>query len=308
MLRGDIMQVNLVNPYYTKNSVKTELNHEKAATASNTFSAVLQDNLQDNSAKSVKDSFVSSSRTNDVGEFNGTYPERLEQIHRLNEQTDWDSLNDVEKVKLFENRYDKAFGDFDVIRSNLYYCYSTRHEKVYDDYLQEREKYFGNGYGKAGITKLNKLYGECYREANYGSLSTDEIRADVQKKYGKSNSMESKYVMISEFTRNGAKKSGDDMIRSMISMQIFAEVENANKYMLYGTGMKISEHPRFLDMFMSAAKGIGDSKNYTPNWTQVIDIAKGMIHPAKGSDGDTHLKEIWKEMDDFLDEILKRNE
>ncbi len=298
------MQVNVLNNYYAKNNIKPELGQEKVV--NHTFSDVLQDSLQSNSAKQVKDSFAYSSKTTEVGEFKGTYPERLEQIHRLNEQTDWNALSDVEKVKLFESRYDRAFGDMDVIRSDLYYEYLSSHEVIKDDYGQEMDKYFG-GNGKDGLVELKKPYSQCRREANYGSLSDEEIRAIIQSKYGKSNSMESKFVMLSELGENGVMKPEEHELRSCIRLQIFEKVEDANKFMLYGTGMKITDHPRFLDMFMSCAKGIGDSKNYTPNWTQVIDIAKGMLHPAKDAEGNAYLNEIRKGMDDFLDEILKRD-
>lgn len=113
--------------------------------------------------------------------------------------------------------------------------------------------------------------------------------------------------MFTEFLENGVIKPAEGELWSCIELQIFSRVEDANKFMLYGTGMKITDHPRFLDMFMSCAKGIGDSKNYTPNWTQVIDIAKGMLHPAKDAEGNAYLNEIRKGMDDFLDEILKRD-
>lgn len=298
------MQVNVLNNYYAKNNIKPELGQEKVV--NHTFSDVLQDSLQSNSAKQVRDSFAYSSKTTEVGEFKGTYPERLEQIHRLNEQTDWNALSDVEKVKLFESRYDRAFGDMDVIRSNLYYCYSTRHEEINDDYYEEMDKYFGDN-GKGGLVELKKPFSQCRREANYGALSDSEIRASIQKKYAHSNSMESKCLMFTEFLENGVIKPAEGELWSCIELQIFSRVEDANKFMLYGTGMKISDHPRFLDMFMSCAKGIGDSKNYTPNWTQVIDIAKGMFHPAKDADGNAYLNEIRKGMDDFLDEILKRD-
>ncbi len=242
------MQVNVLNNYYAKNNIKPELGQEKVV--NHTFSDVLQDSLQSNSAKQVKDSFAYSSKTTEVGEFKGTYPERLEQIHRLNEQTD---------------------------------------------------------NGKGGLVELKKPFSQCRREANYGALSDSEIRASIQKKYAHSNSMESKCLMFTEFLENGVIKPAEGELWSCIELQIFSRVEDANKFMLYGTGMKISDHPRFLDMFMSCAKGIGDSKNYTPNWTQVIDIAKGMLHPAKDAEGNAYLNEIRKGMDDFLDEILKRD-
>lgn len=48
------MQVNVLNNYYAKNNIKPELGQEKVV--NHTFSDVLQDSLQSNSAKQVKDS------------------------------------------------------------------------------------------------------------------------------------------------------------------------------------------------------------------------------------------------------------
>ena len=85
-----------------------------------------------------------------------------------------------------------------------------------------------------------------------------------------------------------------------MKMQIFSQVENANTMALYGTNMSISQHPRFLEMFMAYAKGTGGGKNYTPNWTQIIGEAKNMLN-SDASDYEL----MSEEMDDFLDEILK---
>lgn len=264
------------------------------------FLQILQKNIEQTS-KTEKDGYVTKTSGINSEKFSGSYHERLEQIENLNEQTDWTSMNDVEKVKLIFDRYKKAFPDFDACLSLLYKPYSGYHTEIGDHYSEEFTKYLG----KTGTAPIQSPLEDLYKQAYYGSLSDEETRAAIMDKFSNSNTMESKYLMLKELSMCGLWREGESTLQESIKMQIFSQVEETNKVMLYGTGMTISQHPRFLDMFMSYAKGIGMGSGYRPNWTEVVTVAKDTIYPSEGASG-SMIGGIKDGMDDFLDEILGR--
>ncbi len=192
--------------------------------------------------------------------------------------------------------YSDAFSEFDLVMSGLYSSYISSYDEIGEHYGSEFDKYLLKG----GEAPLQSHFEECYREAYYGTCTDDELRTKIIDKYKGLNSMENKYLMVDEMRKCGLRKNGELDILLSMEMQIFRQVENANTMALYGTNMSISQHPRFLEMFMAYAKGTGEGKNYTPNWTQIIGEAKNMLNPDAS---DYEL--IGEEMDDFLDEILK---
>lgn len=229
--------------------------------------------------------------------FSGTMRERFKQMEQINSETDWRALNDTEKVKLIIDRYRDAFSEFDLVMSGLYSSYISSYDEIGAHYGSEFDKYLLKG----GEAPLQSGFEDCHREAYYGTCTDDELRTKIMDKYKGSNSMENKFLMVDEMRKCGLRKNGELNILTSIEMQIFSQVENANKIALYGTNMSISQNPRFLEMFMAYAKGTGEGKNYMPNWTQIIGEAKSMRNPDAS---DYEL--MGEEMDDFLDEILKR--
>lgn len=270
-------------------------------TSSTSFSTVLKESAEGERIEKKQDSYVSKVTESKKYKFTGNYRERLEQIKKQNEETNWDSMGDVEKVRLFEDRYRAAFKDMRIITSALYYLYSPQYTEIYDNYSDEMDKYFDKG----GKTHSNSDYCDNYKRAYYGDLTAEETRAAIQKKYEGTGTMEDKFVMLDEYFRCGVNKPGDAAIHSSIEMQIFKKVEDTHGVALWGTGMSISQHPRFLEMFMSYAKGVGEGKSYRPNWTQIVDVAKESICPGK--DWTRAIEEKMKsEMDDFLEEMSGR--
>ena len=73
---------------------------------------------------------------------------------------------------------------------------------------------------------------------------------------------------------------------------------------MFGTVMG---DPECCKPFLETILGTKIQKIEYPERQKVIDIAKGMLHPAKDAEGNAYLNEIRKGMDDFLDEILKRD-
>ncbi len=244
-----------------------------------------------------QDSFVHHlARTQ--SQFSGTIQERFEQMEKLNEETDWGALSDIEKVKLLTDRYRAAFDEFDLVMSGLYKPYLSSHMIIGEHYSREGMKYIGKG----GIAPLQSKIEDCYREAYYGTCTDEELRAQIMNKYKGAHSMESKFLMIDEMRRCGLTKNGELDILESMKMQVFSQVENANKTALYGTNMSISQHPRFLDMYMSYAKGVGAGKGYAPNWTEIIEEAKNMLQSASDQ---PYYEHIIDGMDSFLEEVLK---
>ena len=284
---------NVTNNFYSKANSAPECSGGK-------FAESLELKKREMDEKNARDSYVSgtgSTQANMPVRFRGTHQERFEQLEKLNAETNWSLLSDAEKVKLMTDRYRAAFKDFDIVMSGLYNTlFIPSYEEIGDHYGQEFDKYLS----KDGEAPLQSGIEVGYKEAYYGNLTDDEIRAEIMDKYIDSNTMESKYLMMYEMVRCGFTKNGElDVLYSM-DMQIYEQVENANKIALYGTNMSISQHPRFAQMFMEYAKGIGEGKNYTPNWTLVIREVQNSYH------ADTpNYEELIDGMDDFLDEILK---
>lgn len=266
--------------------------------SSNRFSGFLKENAEKGSIQKAQDSYVRRSAESKNFNFTGNYMERLEQITKQNEETDWDSMSDVEKVKLFEDRYSAAFKDMQIISSGLYTDYSPKYAEINDNYQKETDKYFREG----AESPLNSDYRDDYKQAYYGDLSGEELRAAIREKYQGTGTMEDKFLILDEYFRCGVNKPGDAEIQSSISMQIFKQVEDAHGDSLRGTGMSISQHPRFLDMFMSYAKGLGEGRGYKPNWTQIVNEVKNMYQPGEHCSPEL-AEEMRKEMDDFLNEI-----
>lgn len=275
--------------------------NERKINTGGAFSQILQKNME-NGAKTVNDGYVSNSRGIESETFTGSYHEKLKQVETLNRQTDWTSMSDVEKVKLLFDRYQEAFPDFNACLSGLYKPYSSYHTEITEHYDKEFDKYLG----KTGTAPIQSPVENLYKRAYYGELSDEEIRTVIMDKFSSSNTMESKYLMLRELSLCDLLQKGEGILKESIKMQIFSQVEDANKVMLYGTGMKISQHPRFLDMFTSYAKGIGMGSDYMPNWTEVVATAKDTIYPSVGSSNSTVIVGIKDGIDNFLDEILRR--
>lgn len=286
---------NTVNNFYSDSQTNS-----KARCSDGKFAESLELKKRELAPKNSRDSYVSradKTQTEIPVRFSGTCKERFEQMEKLNAETNWGALSDAEKVKLMTDRYRAAFREFDLIASGLYGDLSIpSYEEIGDHYGQEFDKYLS----KDGEAPLKSPIEVGYREAYYGNLSDDEVRAKIMDKYKDSNTMESKYLMTYEMYRSGLTKNGEIDIMYSIQMQIYKQVEDANKVALYGTNMSISQHPRFAQMYMEYAKGIGEGRNYTPNWTAVIREAQNMYHPDTPG-----YEELVNGLDDFLDEILK---
>lgn len=285
---------NMVNNFYSDSKTNS-----KARCSDEKFAESLELKKRELAPKNSRDSYVSradKTQTEIPVRFSGTCKERFEQMERLNAETNWGALSDAEKVKLMTDRYRAAFREFDLVMSGLYDEFIPSYVEIGDHYGQEFDKYLS----KNGEAPLKSVIEVCYREAYYGNLSNDEIRAKIMDKYKDSNTMESKYLMMYEMIRSDLTENGEFDIMHSIQMQIYKQVEDTNKVALYGTNKSISQHPRFAQMYMEYAKGIGEGRNYTPNWTAVIREAQNMYHPDTPG-----YEELVNGLDDFLDEILK---
>lgn len=235
------------------------------------------------------------------GRVSWDYQEKLDRLSKLNEETDWSSMTDAEKVRTFEDRYRETFGR--ACFTGLYTLISKPEKMVYESFLSDIDKYFHKG-GKA---ELKTRYHECYREAYYGTLSDSEVRAAIRERYKENGSMESKYIILDEYRRAGVGTDADGKMRYGIAAQIFTKVEKTHWMSMYGTGKTISQHPNFSNWYMSYAKGIGEGTMYSPNWAQ---IAQGVMdgYRSGGSDPahkmtEGELQKLQEELDEFLNEV-----
>lgn len=242
-------------------------------------------------------------------QFSGSYQERLAQLSKLNAETDWASMSDVEKVKTFEDRYRQAFQDDKFfISAGLYAPYSKQHKEMYESYLEEEQKYFG----KEGPAKTKAPYTTCYKEAYYGNKTDEEVRAAIREKWEGSESLEDRFTILEEYARCGVSAPANTFIQWQIESDIFRKVESVLNPTLRATGRAINEHPRFSEYFMTYAKGVGEGAGFKPNWTQIVESVWRNLENAPGINTENamtskDLEEIRNSLDDFLNEVLGRD-
>ncbi|GEM_PF-4218661 len=288
-----------VNTYGIGNNSQTDTKKVKVLSSGADFSEILNESAKQEKTEKTEDRFVNSAAATTSYQFSGTYKDRLEQVARLNAETNWDAMSDVEKVKTFETRYQEAFASMPDVLSGLYDSYSSMHREIYDSSIKELHAYFD----KDGVSPLKSEYTDNYKKAFYGDMTDDEVRTAIKEQFEGKGTLENKYNMLHEYSKCGVDRSGEFSLLSSIERQIFSKIENTHKVSLYGTGMKISEHPRFLDMFMSYAKGVGEGAHYKPSWTEIVSAAKEEY--SYGGDPQV-IENIKNQLDDFLDDILRR--
>lgn len=239
--------------------------------------------------------------------FTGSYQERLEQLQKLNAETDWASMSDVEKVKTFEERYYKAFGGQKLfLTACMYVPFSKQHQEIYDGYLKEIDKYLG----KDGVSPLKSQYSACYREAYYGNMNDREVRAAIQEKWKGADSLEDKYAFVTECFWAGVGGKGEDLILDQIQREVYKKVDGVLSSSMGGAGKAVSNHPRFAEYFMTYAKGVGDGAGFTLNWKEITQSVIEGFERASQQGGENvmspeDLEELRGLMDDFLADLIE---
>ncbi|MCB6202131.1 hypothetical protein [Extibacter muris] len=272
------------------------------------FSEVMDKSLEKAGAE-VKESRPTSvkSKTLSNVQFSGSYEERIEQINKLNAQTDWGAMSDVEKVRTFEERYLQAFGDEKLfLVGSMYTSYSHKYEIIYMNYVSEKQKYFDKG----GPAQLSSKYTDCYREVKYSGLSEEEVRMAIQEKWQGTGCLEDKFAILAERLRCGVGSARvESGMMYAIEMEIFDKVEKLLGPGLRGTGMRPTDHPLFSEYYMTFAKGVGEGAGYRLNWTQIAEVTlEGYKNVCRqGNISPEELEKRKGMLDEFLDDIRKGN-
>lgn len=276
------------------------------ADSAQSFSEVMNKSLEkagadakENRSSSVK------SKTSPQAQFSGSYQERIEQINKLNAETDWQAMSDVDKVRTFEERYIQAFGDEKLfLVGSMYVSYSHKYEMIYTNYVNEQQKYFYKG----GPAQLSCEYTDCYRQIKYSGMSEEEVCMAIQEKWQGTGCLEDKFAILAERMRCGVNiaRVESDMMYT-IEMEIFDKVEKLLGPGLRGTGMCPTDHPLFSEYYMTFAKGVGEGAEYRLNWTQIAEATlEGYKNASRqGNLSPEELENRKGMLDEFLDNIRK---
>ena len=277
----------------------------------------ITDRIESQDSASIRNSKISSQpaaiserltvQQPEVISISGTYQERLEQLRKLNAETDWASMSDTEKVRTFEDRYRQAFGadNFFHVAGWLRTPYSKQDKEIYSSYLEEKQKYFNS---QQGIAKTESAYIDSYREAYYGNMTDQEVRAAIRERWQGSGSMEDKFAILVEYSKCGVDGEIDGIMMNQIHREIYNKAVSLIRPTLQGTQMSPSDSPRFGAYFMSCAQGVGEGAGFSLNWTQlaqsVMDSYGNMVQPnEENSISLEELERIKGMLDDFLNEI-----
>ena len=223
----------------------------------------------------------------------------MNQISKLNDETDWNSMSDLEKVRVFEERYEKAFPNKNVIFSGLYQLCSPEYAAITNHCSQEAHKIFDTN----GRSNLEENYTVYYRQIRYPDMTDEEVISAIQDKYQGTGSMEDKSIILSEYIHCGIASKADYLVLSEIRMQVFSKVESTYGPSLDGKGISVSQSPRFLSWYTSFAKGTGEGAGYKPNWTQITQEIYD-TYSSNDQISKEYLEKIKNSLDQFLDEIL----
>lgn len=307
------MRSNLQNDFSSlvrRSLQNAEKNPANSNSASASQQAALQAGINVHQAKRAEEVTIKRAAYQPEVTFSGSYQERLDQISKLNAETDWSSMDDVEKVKTFEDRYRQAFGgEKFLLTMSLYTLYSKEYQEISDSYTGEMQKYFG----KEGLFKLESEYSDCYRKAYYGDASKEEVRAALMEKWQGTGSMEDKFAMLEEFCRCRVDKRADHEIQYRVERELFDKVEGVLRPQLYGTGIPATGHPRFLQTYMTYAKGVGEGADFKLNWTQLAQSVMDMYEAISRSGQENamspeELDEMRNMLDDFLEGMLGKGQ
>lgn len=265
------------------------------------FAAVLESSARErrtNQNTAVNGDSLDLQRNGRVG---NDYQEKLDYLSKLNAETDWDSMTDVEKLRTFHDRYREMFGRETF--TGLYTSLNNQYRTVYESYLEENSKYFSKG----GLSELKSPYQQCYRQAYYGDVPEDELRAVIREKHQGNGSLESKYLVIDEYFRTGVNMPADFKMQGQIEHQIYKKAAEIIIPSIRGTGIRVSEHPRYEYLFASFAKGVGEGATFRPGWPQ---LASGVMDSYRNADpefkmSEAELEQLQRELDEFLNEIIK---
>ncbi|QHI72208.1 hypothetical protein [Aminipila terrae] len=124
---------------------------------------------------------------------NGTITQKLEELKKLHEQTDYSGMTDVEKYRLISNRYDEVFP---CIAGKLATNFQT-----YDPVAKQQISELGEiipGYPHAERFSNEKFSGFYKEVKGYQNLSDKEIIEKTKELYSKEGSLPEKVQMMSE--------------------------------------------------------------------------------------------------------------
>lgn len=188
-----------------------------------------------------------------------SYEQRLEELQKLHENTDYSNMSDRDIARLITKRFNDAFPNYGAIKGGLYLCAGENsvYEKVRAE--ESRQLLEANGGEKLKYPSSNDREGE--REwrryvSGYEGLSDDEIVDKLNEKYG-SGTLADRCGMLWEMICLDLDGGGGwDVIRQ-IQNEMAQRTEGQYGHLFRDNPLRVN-----------AMIGVGE--NTTINWTQLI--------------------------------------
>lgn len=222
-----------------------------------------------------------------------SYEQRLVELRKLHEQTDYSKMSDAERAKTIDDRFEEAFPKFFGMTSGLFIG-NKEIERIEDERVAQYNETMQASYGDS------KSMGVRFREAHYSGMSDDEVRASVNEKY-KEGTILDRAGALNELTKMGL----DHGIGGITLVEMHRQLrDSTGKGRLSGLD---SQHPlRQAAMFDQAG-------SMRMNWTQIKQLTlESLSKQTHQTDGMTdeaaknqYLQEVTQGWDDFLADMLK---
>lgn len=188
-----------------------------------------------------------------------SYEQRLEELQKLHENTDYSNMSDRDIARLITKRFNDAFPNYGAIKGGLYLCAGENsvYEKVRAE--ESRQLLEANGGEKLKYPSSNDREGEReWRRYVFGyeGLSDDEIVDKLNEKYG-SGTLADRCGMLWEMICLDLDGGGGwDAIRQ-IQNEMAQRTEGQYGHLFRDNPLRVN-----------AMIGVGE--NTTINWTQLI--------------------------------------
>lgn len=227
----------------------------------------------------------------------GSYEQRLENLKKLHEQTDYSGMSDLDKARLIESRFQEAFPDIHAMYGGLYLCAGKG--SIYDKIIQENENQIKNIISQPFSHKTPMRWENTKYILGYDGLSDDEIRAKVNEKYS-GGTLADRCGALHELDDMGLDDGAAPWMMIQIEQEMVQGTEG--KY-----GRLSRENPLRVNAMIEYATGT------KMNWTQLaqatMEFASNSTCKQLGLTDEEakrqFLTELEPKLDKFLDQMLR---
>ena len=245
---------------------------------------------KDNFIAQVQQARMSPQQQDTVSLSSRSYEERLSELRKMHENTDYSGMSGKEIARLLQSRFENAFPNYGAISGGFYLCAGEHsiYEKIREaESLQLTEALNGEKPWEkepGGLVEYRKyIFG-------YEGFSDDEIMSALNEKYS-GGTLADRYGMAWEMLNLGL---GDHQALGNVLAQIREE-------MVKGTENQYSYLNRDNPLRISAMIGYGE--NTTIGWTQLI---KNLYEERKSwkYESETVKNQMLNELEEQLNRLL----